>query len=332
MIINHAVLHILDFHSDICVFSQKEMDLKNAAVVSFIEKHIQRIFKDNKCQTGIFKSESWFLDALTQYCKSQVELIDFSNKIANILHDSISISDKRSSLDILVLDFDNDTESYFAILLIECKRAFTHQVINQGGVVENSIIEHYAILPNANQKIDSFAIIKKDSRAILLSDKRRYIEGQDVFVISERLLQCSTEISSGDALKAVNTIITKVAEQHGENAAVVLSKAKNYIMENSEISATLSPVELGKELFADSEELQDAFESMVEEAQIPSKVEVPKNLAIKTGKNHRIRTDTGIEITFPAEYFENHEFIEFINNANGTISIQLKNIGKIINR
>ena len=66
MIINHAILHILDFHSDICVFSQKEMDLKNAAVVSFIEKHIQRIFKDNKCQTGIFKSESWFLDALTQ--------------------------------------------------------------------------------------------------------------------------------------------------------------------------------------------------------------------------------------------------------------------------
>ena len=70
---------------------------------SFVEKHIQRIFKDNKCQTGIFKSESWFLDALTQYCKSQVELIDFSNKIANILHDSISISDKRSSLIYLFL-------------------------------------------------------------------------------------------------------------------------------------------------------------------------------------------------------------------------------------
>ncbi|WP_405352536.1 hypothetical protein [Ruminococcus sp.] len=49
-------------------------------------------------------------------------------------------------------------------------------------------------------------------------------------------------------------------------------------------------------------------------------------------KSQKIKTDTGIEITVPVEYFEDDRYIEFINNNDGTISIALKNIGKLINR
>ena len=49
-------------------------------------------------------------------------------------------------------------------------------------------------------------------------------------------------------------------------------------------------------------------------------------------RNHKIRTDTGIEITFPTEYSHNPDFIEFVSMPNGMISIELKNIGNIENR
>ena len=49
-------------------------------------------------------------------------------------------------------------------------------------------------------------------------------------------------------------------------------------------------------------------------------------------RNHKIRTDTGIEITFPAEMLRNTEYVEFVNEPNGLISIELKNIGSIENR
>ena len=49
-------------------------------------------------------------------------------------------------------------------------------------------------------------------------------------------------------------------------------------------------------------------------------------------RNHKIRTDTGIEISFPAEMGSNSEYIEFVNEPNGLISIELKNIGSIENR
>ena len=51
-----------------------------------------------------------------------------------------------------------------------------------------------------------------------------------------------------------------------------------------------------------------------------------------TIRSHKIKTDTGIEIKIPTEYLENNRYVEFTNHADGTISIQLKNIGKIVNR
>ena len=49
-------------------------------------------------------------------------------------------------------------------------------------------------------------------------------------------------------------------------------------------------------------------------------------------RNHKIRTDTGIEITFPAEMGSNSDYIAFRNEPNGLISIELRNIGSIENR
>ena len=72
-------------------------------------------------------------------------------------------------------------------------------------------------------------------------------------------------------------------------------------------------------------------EALAEQA-MPERVVVEKAVAKRVAKNHKIRTDTGIEVTFPAELGENPEFIEFVSAPDGLISIQLKNIGHIENR
>ena len=43
-------------------------------------------------------------------------------------------------------------------------------------------------------------------------------------------------------------------------------------------------------------------------------------------------TDTGIEISFPAEYYKDDENIFIINNDDGTISIRIDNVNQIINK
>ena len=113
---------------------------------------------------------------------------------------------------------------------------------------------------------------------------------------------------------------------------MAVSKAKSLILQNAEESEVLSPVKLGQKVFAESTIMQDAFEKKVIEKEISQDVKIEHEAAVKTSKSHKIKTDTGIELSFPAEYFANQKFIEFINNPDGTISIELKNIGKIINK
>jgi hypothetical protein len=78
--------------------------------------------------------------------------------------------------------------------------------------------------------------------------------------------------------------------------------------------------------------LQERFDRAVDAGAIPERVVVEKAVAKRVTKNHKIRTDTGIELTFPAEYGENPDFIEFFSTPDGRIEIALKNIGAIENR
>ena len=52
----------------------------------------------------------------------------------------------------------------------------------------------------------------------------------------------------------------------------------------------------------------------------------------RAGACTRARTDTGIEISFPAEMLKDTEYVQFVNEPNGLISIELKNIGSIENK
>lgn len=87
-----------------------------------------------------------------------------------------------------------------------------------------------------------------------------------------------------------------------------------------------------EEVFRDNEVMKKTFRQKAAEADIPAKIEVENPKVVKSIRSHKIKTDTGIEIKIPTEYLENNRYVEFTNHADGTISIQLKNIGKIVNR
>ena len=129
-----------------------------------------------------------------------------------------------------------------------------------------------------------------------------------------------------------STIAKKVAENHGESAVAAVTKAKTLMVEHTESSEYLDPVQVGREVFRSSPLMQQEYFEEVQKAGISEAVRIDREFCAKKGRQHKIKTDTGIEISFPVDYFENKEYMEFINNPDGTISIALKNIGKIINR
>ncbi len=333
MMIQKAILHILDFNTNMCILSQKELDFSSDIVYEYVDKRISRILTDAGQQTGAFYATSQYQVLLQQFLQEDISFADFAAQTARSLFDILAHCDVPESLDLLVVDFqDEEDKRQIGILLLNNKTAYTHQIMDEDGAVYNKLIKHHAILPSTSQKVEAYALIQCQDYTIRFVDTKRQMNGEDVYILPDRLLQCTAVISAKEAVKLVSKIAVKVAEDHGSSTVEALSKAKNYLAENAETADTFSPQELGADIFAHSQTMQQEFKEQLQEAKLPDDVAIQKEFARRTGRSHKIKTDTGIEITFPSEYVENTDYIQFINNPDGTISIELKNIGKITNK
>lgn len=329
--INKAIVHVLDYNSGVTVFSEEEMDVDSDIAQGFLKKHLLKSMEDGALVESAFLPDSGFAEHLQKYLDGQLTFREFSTLAAQVASDAVSKVVPPFSTDLILCDFILDEARYFGVLFCNNRIGYTHTVIQDGGRMKNEIIKHYSILPSPSQRIESCAFVDIRSGQIKYADKPRSIDGQEVSILPDLLLGCTRSLSPKESVKIVNTIVEKIAEEHGQNTAEVLSKAKNYLVETSESGERVQPAELGAEIFDSSPAMQAEFAEEVKRAGVPEAIPVDRK-AVQVNRTHKIRTDTGIEISFPVDYFDNQDYMEFVNNPDGTISIQLKNIGKIINR
>lgn len=351
--INHAILHVFDFTSCVNVFSQGELDLESRLIKGYVTKHVKKVFGNIDNKRGEFAPDSMFAPELQAYFAGQRDFIGLSVQIAEFIASELGRMSKSESTDLLVVDFEEEqlqggssdddaveasfegrVNRYFGIFLLESRQAFMHSVAyGEDGQPCNEIERHHAILPNPSQKISSFAVINMRSMEVAFQDKKRVIAGEERWLIPDGLLQCSMQASSKEVIDEISRIVEEVATEYGADPVVALSKAKAYVCDAADEceEADIAPFDLAQEVF-DDEPIRERFVECVVEENIPERVRVEKKAAERVTRNHKIRTDTGIEITFPSEYANNPDFIEFASTPNGLISIELKNIGHIENR
>ena len=312
MKINHAILHILDFDSAVNVMSQRELDIESRTVRNFVTTHLRRARTSADNKRATFAENSAFGGELKGYFFGEREFVDLSQQIAEFISSELTKAEKAESTDVLVADFDDDEDArWFAVMLLGSKQAFMHEVGREEGEVRNDIARHYAILPNPSQKVPSYAIVRASTMEIGYVDKKRKIAGEDRMLIPDGLLQCDT----------------------GANTAVALAKVKAAVAEKVEDDEELPPWDIVDEVFEDEPVIKESVRAALTEEKVPERVPVERKQVERAAvRNHKIRTDTGIEISFPAEMGSNSEYIEFVNEPNGLISIELKNIGSIENR
>lgn len=334
MKVNHAILHILDFESAVNVMSQRELDLDTRAVRSFVTSHLRRARTSGDNKRGAFAEDSAFAGELKSFFFGERDFIDLSQQIAEFVSGELAKAEKIESTDVFVADFEDDDDvRWFAVMLMNSRMAFMHEVAREGGEVRNDIARHYAILPSPSQKVASFALVRASTMDVYFQDKKRKIAGEDTFLIPDGLLQCETGVSGKEAIDAVTRVVEQVAEEHGANTAVALAKAKAAVAEAVEEDEELPPWDIVDEAFEDEPVMRDAIKASLQEERLPERVPVERAQVERAAvRNHKIRTDTGIEISFPAEMVDNPDYIEFANEPNGLISISLRNIGSFENR
>lgn len=333
MIIKKAILHIMNCETDSCMFSQQELDISDYGTGEFIEKHLSKLLGDSGQREGTFLDFSTFSQSLERYLGGGCDFGEFSQAAGTLVYDWLSKADEPEAMDFLMCQFTDEQEEYIGLLLLPNQTAYTHAVeIGEDGGMINKITRSFELLPGTNRKISSYALIRLRDKMIFLSDKKRIIEGDEVNLLQDKILQCICGHSDRETVRKIRKITGDVAEKFGANPAIAISRAKQVIVNNAEQDVPFTPADICEEVFFDNQVMKQAFNEEAMEENLPSKIKVENEKVVASVRNHKIKTDTGIEIKVPTEYLENDRYVEFINNPDGTFSIQIKNIGKILNR
>ncbi|MBQ3425724.1 MAG: nucleoid-associated protein [Clostridia bacterium] len=329
-----AILHIMDANSGMNIFSDELLDVENAEINTFIAKHIEKIYDSASLRPAEFKETSGFRARLEQYKSGQASFAELSQTAAERLYEAETASDEPRPADLIVVEFVAGEENIIGILKCDNKTGMTHTVIQDDGKVFNNIINHYAILPPITQKISESAFINLNSGSVRYAGRKHKIDGEPVDVIAELLLECEYEISPRESANTVKRIAKKVALENGADTIAAQARIKEYVTESIEEN-NYEYVDTGAvadKVFEGLPSMRDEFKEKLERAGVPERVEATKYLTKKMTADIKLSTDTGVNLSFPPEYYKNPDYIEIITNEDGTISIKINNITEIINK
>lgn len=331
IIIDKAILHILDFQSGITVYSDELLPVQDS-IETFLSRHIEKSWGSQDAKPGSFYEDSVFQQNMDSYLRGASDFVAFSKEIAHTLENAFIHAEEMTSADIIVADVRIDDCRKLVVFKSNSHIGYTHQVSQTEHGIRNEIINHYSIMPNLTQKMDEFAFIDTESRSVSVCAKKYTIDGNALFVFPEILLECSLTPSPKEAMRNLSKTAAKVAEAYGQDKVSTEAAVKSYVTENMQTSDELDLVEAGKEIFRENPAMQADFDQAIRDAGFTEPVRMDQEATLKRVCKHKLKTDTGIELTIPTDYFDNTEYVEFNNNADGTLSITLKHISNIVNR
>lgn len=329
--IHHAILHILDFTTQLNVLSQQELDLNADMIYGYVFQHIYRTLEDAGQHHVSFGEESNLLRAIRDYRQGKSSFIDLADGIAERFISFFQDHPDLQAFDLLIVDYTVNFHKYISFYVLENTQAWTHQVDNSAGILKNDIIEHHAVLPSPTRKAKTYAAINLSTEEIRYCDAMKTGADKNPRILYH-ILECTENKSATEVVKIIKEIVSDVAEEHDENPALLLSQTKNFIMQRTEESSSFALEDLSREIFEDKPEIKEVFRERVASVELPERVDLGPQDAKKMSARQKIRTDTGIEISVPVEYFSDPDYVKFINNPDGTITIELRHVGKIIHR
>jgi hypothetical protein len=323
------LLHILDATTGEPVLSDDVLEA-GAELQDFIREHIAKIFAgDDSKKCEFHKQESEVYGLLNDY--DDENFVPISKDIASYLYGIMNSNIDIPSADLFVVRFTSDSLEYLAILKMNYKAMYTHRSIPENNFVRNEIFRYKELLPAESQKLAEACVIRLNDLAIWLVEKKAEINGKKEEYFSELFLKCKTRLSDKKKLKLVEKAIESVnTEAYDElDRYEPNMKAKAIIHEELDKNGGFVVEDIGDLVFKDREDLRTAYQERVEKYDLVKEEILPQSeRTTKRFERQSLVTDTGIEIKIPMDQYENGN-VEFITNNDGSMSLVIKNIGKL---
>lgn len=326
--INKAIMHTMDAQEQRYHLSSEELIL-SIPVCEYMMKHIEKIIHANNAQKGIFKVTSKLYKDVQAY--QSEHFIELTRSIANTWFTAYMEALRYMDMNLLFVEYREEDTLYLAVMLFKNKPGFIRSITKEGNQVRNEIITYSSILPSFAQNIDEFFIINLTNYEILLKEKKTYMNGEEELLVSDSILYCDIEMSMKDTVQTIQNIVMKVSHELDADPLENTLKVKKLLKSCVDTNQHLEVSKICPVAFPEHKAFEEKFDALVLEAKVPKNI----NLQAKTPvgiRKHKIRTDAGIEINIPVDYANSKETFNIIDNSDGTVTIELKHVGKILEK
>lgn len=327
--LKQSVIHILDINNGIPILSDSSLEL-NEDLRTFIISHIFKIISgDDFKRCDFLSTNGTVIETLKNYNSNN--FITMSKQLATHLFNIMKKNVDIPSADIIFTIFEVNQEPHLAILKMNYKSSFIHYVDNNDTAVNNSIIKQKTVLPSEGQKLDEAIIISLDDYSIKLIEKKYEINGNKEFYLSRYFLECKWDYSSKAKLNILTKTVDQLNKQYFDDDVHNKVKFKEALVSDYEENGAIYVDKVADKVFESNVELKEEFKEKLDKyGLINQPIDFQTESITKKIEKQRIQTDTGIELKIPVELY--NKDIEFINNTDGTISITIKNISKLIGK
>lgn len=330
--INHVIIHIMDSTVGMPVLSDQEMEC-TAELKEFLETHILKIAAGDDTKDCLFVGESEVREWMEIIAPEN--FVEISHRLGERLYRIMNGNPDIPSADVAMVQYDEGERPYLAILKMNYKTSYTH--ITQPGEMGNvnDLIPHKTILPSSGQKLTEAALINLDTLDICLLEKKYEVNGQRENYFSERFLQCRGALSRKARLAIVTKEVEKVQKEFCNESEQFTEamKAKSILHSELEEKGELDIPFVADRIFPDSLPMREQFMEKMEKYNITREPIAPQSArTVQKFEKQYITTESGIEIRIPMEQYNQPGCVEFITHEDGSISVMLNHVGKLVSK
>lgn len=317
MQVQKLVVHSVDNSLDAVVLSKRQVNLnQNAALDTFIQKFYKGILNSSASYDGILNEAS----ILNQSEDIAFNFMSVSTTLAQTWFDHYEGSTRHTALNLIFALITDKEKTSFAMFEVTSRSGFLRKADEDENEIEHSM----GIMSDSLASVKTAFVYELNEKTL----KVRHAKESQIYL--EEMLSFETIPNTKKNLEILDAMVDYVSEKRSEDVFQNTIKSKQLILDNSEVFEEIEPKRILETIFNDFDEDERLFiDETIQDSKMSALIPSQEVNKLSARKKHKLKTESGIDITLPLDSLRIEEVFEVIENPDGTVDILIKNVGGI---
>lgn len=327
ILIYKAVMHTINKDSEMPNFSSYEIDHDEELVFKLLELNLAKIQTSKNMKWANFKKNS-HVESILEELDADLDLfMETTKQISCMVQKRVSENkESLTSCDLAFVLFEMDEIMYFACIKFNYKDLLVR-------VAEDTASGSIFVIKKSNDlymglksnPMEAF-IVHLKHMDIALVDKQYAIKGEKINFFGELILNLKYGYSEVEKFKNFSIVNKRIQDKFIGESIERRAMIKKSISDNIVENGSLDVEQFVDDAFGGEQEIKGFYEEAFKKCGLEkAEIKLDERNVRKFDKQ-KISTSCGAEINMPVDYYTDKEKFEVICNADGTVSLVIKNI------